>query len=169
MILQIVSVPPYPSQAQPHHRSHRQRKLFKNHLKSWLQFLSPWLQSLDRQSQRPGIQPVAILPQATHQMVAMQPMVAVAPQPPMHPPPMVEEPTAKRPRTEGQLIPEEEFFATYGRVRLSNYLFDFDFRFLFQGQVTITVQLPIVPEKPEWNLNGQAIPLTLPITDPVRI
>ena len=119
--------------------------------------------------QRPGIQPVAILPQATHQMVAMQPMVAVAPQPPMHPPPMVEEPTAKRPRTEDQLIPEEEFFATYGRVRLSNYLFDFDFRFLFQGQVTITVQLPIVPEKPEWNLNGQAIPLTLPITDPVRI
>jgi splicing factor 3A subunit 1 len=41
--------------------------------------------------------------------------------------------------------------------------------FIFKGQVTITVQLPIVPEKPEWNLNGQAIPLTLPITDPVRI
>ena len=33
--------------------------------------------------------------------------------------------------------------------------------------MTITLQLPIVPEKPEWNLNGQAIPLTLPLTDPV--
>ncbi|CAF4787825.1 unnamed protein product, partial [Rotaria magnacalcarata] len=46
-------------------------------------------------------------------------------------------------------MPEEEFFKTFGR-----------------GQVTITIQLPIVPEKPEWNLNGQAVPLTMPLTDP---
>jgi len=64
---------------------------------------------------RPGIQPVAILPQ-THTMVAMPPVVAVAPQPPLHPPPLVEEPASKRLKTEDQLIPEEEFYKTYGRV-----------------------------------------------------
>ncbi|CAF4409699.1 unnamed protein product, partial [Rotaria magnacalcarata] len=37
------------------------------------------------------------------------------------------------------------------------------------GQVTITIQLPIVPEKPEWNLNGQAVPLTMPLTDPISV
>jgi splicing factor 3A subunit 1 len=101
---------------------------------------------------RPGMQPMAILPQATHAMVAMPSMVAVASQQPLHPPPMIDEPSAKRSKTEDQLIPEEEFYKTFGR-----------------GQVTITVQLPIVPEKPEWNLNGQAIPLTLPITDPISV
>jgi len=101
---------------------------------------------------RPGMQPVTILPPATHTMVAMPSMVAVAPQPPMHPPPMLDEPSSKRSKTEDQLIPEEEFYKTFGR-----------------GQVTITVQLPIVPEKPEWNLNGQAIPLTLPLTDPISV
>ncbi|CAF3094846.1 unnamed protein product [Rotaria socialis] len=101
---------------------------------------------------RPGMQPVTILPQPTHTMVAMSSMVAVAPQPPLHPPPLAEEPSAKRSKTEDQLMPEEEFFKTFGR-----------------GQVTITVQLPIVPEKPEWNLNGQAIPLTMPLTDPISV
>ncbi|UJR14059.1 hypothetical protein I4U23_001056 [Adineta vaga] len=101
---------------------------------------------------RPGIQPVAILPQATHTMVAMQPVVAVAPQPPIHPPPLAEEPSAKRIKTEDQLMPEEEFYRRFGK-----------------NQVTITIQLPIVPEKPEWNLNGQALPLTLPITDPISV
>jgi len=28
---------------------------------------------------------------------------------------------------------------------------------------------PQLSEKPEWNLNGQAIPLTLPITDPISV
>lgn len=68
---------------------------------------------------RPGIQPVAILPQATHTMVAMPSMVAVAPQPPMQPPPMMDEPAAKRSKTEDQLIPEEEFYKTFGRVRMN--------------------------------------------------
>jgi splicing factor 3A subunit 1 len=95
---------------------------------------------------RPGMQSVTILPQPTHTMVA------IAPQPPLHPPPLAEEPSAKRSKTEDQLIPEEEFFKTFGR-----------------GQITITVQLPIVPEKPEWNLNGQAIPLTMPLTDPISV
>ncbi|CAF0930259.1 unnamed protein product [Adineta steineri] len=101
---------------------------------------------------RPGMQPVTLLPQATHTMVAMPSMVAVAPQPPIHPPPIADEPSAKRPKTEDQLMPEEDFYKTFGK-----------------GQVTITIQLPIVPEKPEWNLNGQAIPLTLPITDPITV
>ena len=66
---------------------------------------------------RPGMQQVTILPQATHAMVAMPSMVAVAPQPPLHPPPMIDEPSAKRSKTEDQLIPEEEFYKTFGRVR----------------------------------------------------
>ncbi|CAF0939678.1 unnamed protein product [Adineta ricciae] len=101
---------------------------------------------------RPGIPSVPIIPQATHAMIAMPSVVAVASQPPMHPPPIVEEPAAKRTKTEDQLMPEEEFYKRFGK-----------------GQVTITIQLPIVPEKPEWNLNGQAIPLTLPITDPISV
>jgi hypothetical protein len=67
--------------------------------------------------QRAGIQPVAILPQATHTMVAMPSMVAVAPQPPLHPPPLVDEPSSKRSKTEDQLMPEEDFYKTFGRVR----------------------------------------------------
>lgn len=66
---------------------------------------------------RPGMQPVAILPQAAPTMVTVPPMVAVAPQPPLHPPPLAEEPASKRSKTEDQLIPEEEFYKTYGRVR----------------------------------------------------
>ncbi len=66
---------------------------------------------------RPGMQPMTILPQATHAMVAMPSMVAVAPQPPLHPPPMIDEPSAKRSKTEDQLIPEDEFYKTFGRVR----------------------------------------------------
>ena len=66
---------------------------------------------------RPGIQSVAILPPATHTMVAMPSMVAVASQPPMHAPPMIDEPASKRSKTEDQLIPEEEFYKTFGRVR----------------------------------------------------
>lgn len=102
---------------------------------------------------RPMMPPTAIIPQAAHPMMAMPPIVAV-PQAmaALHQPPPMEEPLAKRSKTEDQLIPEEEFYKTYGR-----------------GQVKITVQLPIAPEKPEWNLNGQAIPLTLPITDPISV
>lgn len=72
---------------------------------------------------RQGIQQVAILPPTAHTMVAMPPMVAVASQPPMHPPPMIDEPASKRSKTEDQLIPEEEFYKTYGRVRSIFHLF----------------------------------------------
>ena len=67
---------------------------------------------------RPGMQPVTLLPQGTHTMVAMPSMVAVAPQPPMHPPPLTDEPSAKRSKTEEQLMPEEDFYRTFGKVRL---------------------------------------------------
>ena len=64
------------------------------------------------------MQPVTILPQPTHTMVAMPSMLAVAqPQPPLHPPPLVDEPASKRTKTEDQLIPEEEFYKTFGKVR----------------------------------------------------
>jgi len=33
--------------------------------------------------------------------------------------------------------------------------------------VTFKVQVPVVPDKPEWKLNGQQLTITLPITDPV--
>lgn len=68
---------------------------------------------------RAGMQPVAILPQATHTMMAMPSVVAVAPQPPLHPPPppLADEPASKRLKTEDQLMPEEEFYKTFGRVR----------------------------------------------------
>ena len=80
---------------------------------------------------RPGMQSVTILPQGTHTMVAMQSMV-VAPQPPVHPPPMIDEPSAKRSKTEDQLIPEDEFFKTFGRV--SKQFIDFlNLNVLFLG------------------------------------
>ena len=72
---------------------------------------------------RAGIQPVTILPQGTHTMVAMPSMMAVAPQPPMHPPPLVDEPSAKRAKTEDQLMPEEDFYKTFGRVRINYFIF----------------------------------------------
>ena len=67
---------------------------------------------------RAGIQSMTLVPQTTHTMVAMPPMVAVAPQPPLHPPPLSDEPSAKRSKTEDQLIPEEEFYKTFGKVRI---------------------------------------------------
>jgi hypothetical protein len=67
----------------------------------------------------PGIQPVTILPQATHTIVAMPSMVTVAP---LHPPPLADEPSAKRQKTEDQLMPEEEFYKTFGRVRINYFI-----------------------------------------------
>ena len=120
---------------------------------------------------RPGMQSVAMLPPAGHTMVSMPPMMAMPHQAgPMHAPPMMDEPSAKRAKTEEQLIPEEEFYKTFGKVteKIDSIACLDRPCVSLQGQVTITVQLPVVGDKPEWNLNGQAIPLTMPITDPVR-
>ena len=66
---------------------------------------------------RPVMPPTAILPQGAHPMMAMPPIVAV-PQAmaALHQPPPMEERAAKRSKTEDQLIPEEDFYKTYGRV-----------------------------------------------------
>lgn len=37
------------------------------------------------------------------------------------------------------------------------------------GQVTFGVQIPLMPDKAEWKLDGNTIRLTLPLTDQVRI
>ncbi|XP_033118557.1 splicing factor 3A subunit 1-like [Anneissia japonica] len=86
------------------------------------------------------------------------------PQPPMGmqmvrqpgpPPPqarmMQDEPPAKKQKTEESLIPEDQFLATN------------------PGQVTFRVQLPNVPDKPEWKLAGQIVTMTLPLTDSVSV
>ena len=64
----------------------------------------------------------------------------------------VEEPASKRQKTEEQLVSEDEFLAQYGH----------------KGPITFSVQVPVVTDKPEWNLNGQIISLTLPLTETVR-
>jgi splicing factor 3A subunit 1 len=63
----------------------------------------------------------------------------------------LDEPAAKRQKTEEQLIPESEFLAQYGD----------------KGPVTFIVQVPSVSDKPEWNLNGQTLQLSLPLTETV--
>lgn len=60
------------------------------------------------------------------------------------------EPPSKRQRTEANLIPEKEFLA---RSR---------------GPVTFRVQCPNA-DKAEWNLNGQTLTFTLPLTDEVSV
>ncbi|CAF1069643.1 unnamed protein product, partial [Didymodactylos carnosus] len=84
------------------------------------------------------------------QMVPVRPMISIG-QSELHPHP-TDEPSAKRMKTEEQLMPEEEFYQKFGK-----------------GSVTFTVQLPVIPEKSEWNLNGQAVPLTLPVTDTISV
>ena len=63
----------------------------------------------------------------------------------------MEESPAKRLKTEEQLIPEAEYLEQHG----------------FKGPVHFSVQIPHVPDKPEWNLNGQLIPFTMPLTETV--
>ena len=84
----------------------------------------------------------------------MNPLSASLPTPQLAPPPSFEasdEPSAKRLRTEDQLMPEAEFVALHGA----------------RGPVKFYVQIPTVAEKPEWNLNGQLIPFTMPLTESV--
>ncbi|XP_054161737.1 splicing factor 3A subunit 1-like [Oppia nitens] len=62
-----------------------------------------------------------------------------------------EEPSSKKQRTEDNLIPEEEFVANNG------------------PNVTIKIQVPQSSEKPEWNLTGQLLTFTLPMTDTLSV
>ena len=62
-------------------------------------------------------------------------------------------PSSKRLRTEETLIPEADFLAQHAS----------------KGPVSFNVQIPNVPEKPEWNLNGQLIPFSMPLTEMVTV
>lgn len=70
--------------------------------------------------------------------------------PPMIPPPE-DEPVSKKSRTEDHLIPESQFMTMH------------------KGPVTIQVQVPNASDKPEWQLNGQTVSLTLNLNDSVTL
>lgn len=81
----------------------------------------------------------------------------VPPVQPMYEPPkvsqqltdVVEEPANKRQKTEDQLIPEADFLAAHEA----------------KGPVKFNIQIPNMPDKPEWNLKGQLIPFSMPLAD----
>ncbi|OWR42516.1 putative spliceosome associated protein [Danaus plexippus plexippus] len=60
-----------------------------------------------------------------------------------------EEPTAKRPRTEDALEPEQAWLASH------------------PGSVPIQVSVPMAPERSEWRLDGRTLSLSLPLAAPV--
>ncbi|XP_063957243.1 splicing factor 3A subunit 1-like isoform X1 [Lytechinus pictus] len=84
-----------------------------------------------------------------------QMMRGVLPEPPRGGPPRqdmgMDEPPAKRQKTEDDLIPEEQFLATH------------------KGTVMFNVVCPLVQDKPEWKLHGQRITLNMPLTDQVSV
>lgn len=61
------------------------------------------------------------------------------------------EPAHKKQRIEGNLLPEEEWLATHS------------------GNLTLTVNVPNMPDKPELNMNGQCLSITLNLTDMVSV
>ncbi|CAH1787515.1 unnamed protein product [Owenia fusiformis] len=67
------------------------------------------------------------------------------------PPPMRDEPPSKKAKTEDNLIPENQFLAQNN------------------GPVQFNVQVPDQSDKPEWNLKGQSLTFTLPLTDNVSV
>lgn len=77
------------------------------------------------------------------------------PPPPAQPPqiPIDDlQPASKRLKTgEDNLIAEKDFLSMHEA----------------NGPVTFFISLPVVPDKPEWNLNGQTITLSLPLTETV--
>lgn len=85
-----------------------------------------------------------------------QMMRGVLPDPPQRPAPPrpsmdMDEPPAKRQKTEEDLIPEDRFLATH------------------KGSVMFNVVVPLVQDKPEWKLHGQRITLNMPLTDQVSV
>jgi splicing factor 3A subunit 1 len=81
-----------------------------------------------------------------------QPVKPVVPVMPVAPEP-AEEPAAKRLKTaEELLIPEADYLSMHAN----------------NATVKFYVQVPSVPEKPEWSLNGQMISLVLPLTEQVN-
>ncbi|KAI0212588.1 Splicing factor 3A subunit 1 [Lamellibrachia satsuma] len=91
---------------------------------------------------RPGFMP----PQPP--MGMRQPMPPRPPAPPSRPD---DEPPMKKARTEDSLLPERVFLDTH------------------KSPVTFKVVVPKIPEKSEWKLDGQALTMTLPLTDNVSV
>ncbi|XP_066905626.1 splicing factor 3A subunit 1 [Halyomorpha halys] len=60
-----------------------------------------------------------------------------------------EEPMTKKPKTEDCLLPEAQFLMQH------------------KSPVTFKVVVPLLADKPEWKLNGQALTFTLPLTDTI--
>ncbi|XP_022099514.1 splicing factor 3A subunit 1-like [Acanthaster planci] len=98
------------------------------------------------QGPRMGGQP---MPMGGQHMGAMR-MPGGPPMPP-GPPPGVDEPPTKKQKTEESLIPEDQFLARN------------------KGPVTFKVMVPPMPDKPEWKCNGQALQMTLPLTDTISV
>ncbi|XP_038052884.1 splicing factor 3A subunit 1-like [Patiria miniata] len=73
--------------------------------------------------------------------------------PPMRPglPPGIDEPPAKKQKTEESLMPEDQFLARN------------------KGPVVFKVMVPPMPDKPEWKCSGQALQMTLPLTDTISV
>jgi splicing factor 3A subunit 1 len=66
----------------------------------------------------------------------------------------MDEPAFKRAKTEEQLVPEDEYVARCGGPN---------------ALVSFNLQVPSVPDKGEWNLNGQTISFTLQLGDLVSV
>ncbi|XP_013393875.1 splicing factor 3A subunit 1-like [Lingula anatina] len=98
-------------------------------------------------------------------MPPMPPIQGMAPRPFVPPPPQPvqpapqptaaktdEEPPSKKAKTEDQLVPEQEWIRRFGK-----------------GPVLFKVQIPNVPDKPEWKLTGQYLTFSFPLTDSVSV
>uniref|UniRef100_A0A8C5PGN1 Splicing factor 3A subunit 1 n=1 Tax=Leptobrachium leishanense TaxID=445787 RepID=A0A8C5PGN1_9ANUR len=96
--------------------------------------------------------PHMIVPTAFVPAPPVAPLPAPVPLPPSHPPPPLDdEPTAKKMKTEDNLMPEEEFLRRN------------------KGPVTVKVQVPNMQDKTEWKLGGQLLVFTLPLSDQVSV
>lgn len=80
-------------------------------------------------------------------------MHAQPPAPPIDTPTIehIQEPPTKKQRTEDSLIPEEEFLASHS------------------GSLTLNISVPNLADKPELNMNGQTMTVTLNLTDMVSV
>jgi splicing factor 3A subunit 1 len=101
-----------------------------------------------------GGQPFMMTPQSMMMagMYGMMPpdmsgMHAMGMPPGLLPPVAEDEPSSKKQKTEDNLIPEDEYIAANPEP------------------VNVQIVVPQVPDKPEWQLNGQTINLTLPLTE----
>ncbi|KAL4220170.1 splicing factor 3a [Mactra antiquata] len=82
---------------------------------------------------------------------APPPMVRAPVPPQPAPEPQSDEPPSKKQKTEDQLVPEEEWLKQH------------------KGNVKFRVNVPTMPDKPEFNLKGQTLNFSLPYTDNVSV